>query len=344
MKKICIVGHFGFGKNLLNGQTIKTKIITAEIQKQFGVDNVICLDLAGGVKKIPRLLFSVPNALSKCDNFIMLPVENGLRFLTPLLCFWNKIFRKRLHYVVIGGWLAKFLSRKKQIKKGLKQFSGVYVETNTMKSALEAQGFTNVVLMPNCKELTPLSKEQLIYPSKPYKLCTFSRVMMEKGIEDAVKAVMEINQKYEATVYTLDIYGPVDNEQWAWFDNLQKSFPEYVKYAGVVPFDKSVDVLKGYYALLFPTRFYTEGVPGTIIDAYAAGVPVISARWQSFNDVIDENVTGIGYEFENIKALTDVLEKVRDGETLNSMKENCIKKAYEFMPQRVIDIMISRFC
>ena len=27
MKKVCVIGHFGFGENLLNGQTIKTKIV-----------------------------------------------------------------------------------------------------------------------------------------------------------------------------------------------------------------------------------------------------------------------------------------------------------------------------
>jgi hypothetical protein len=55
-------------------------------------------------------------------------------------------------------------------------------------------------------------------------------------------------------------------------------------------------VLKDYFALLFPTHFYTEGIPGTVIDAYAAGIPVISAKWESYSDVIDEGVTGIGYK------------------------------------------------
>ena len=30
MRRISICGHFGFGKNLLNGQTVKTKIISDE--------------------------------------------------------------------------------------------------------------------------------------------------------------------------------------------------------------------------------------------------------------------------------------------------------------------------
>lgn len=41
MKKVCVIGHFGFKENLLNGQTIKTKIVTDELQAQLGDDQVV---------------------------------------------------------------------------------------------------------------------------------------------------------------------------------------------------------------------------------------------------------------------------------------------------------------
>ena len=227
MKRICIIGHYGFGKTLLNGQTIKTKIVTSAIQKQFGESNVICLDLAGGVKKIPSLLFKVPNELRKCDAFIMMPVENGLRFLVPLLRFWRKFYRRQLHYVVIGGWLPKFVSSKKLMKKGLKEFDGIYAETNTVKNALEEQDFTNVYIMPNCKDLRILSEKELVYPlGLPYKLCTFSRVMKEKGIETAVNSIKKVNDKLGYTAFSLDIYGQIDTAQTEWFKDLEEQFPE----------------------------------------------------------------------------------------------------------------------
>lgn len=345
MKKICIIGHYGFGRNLLNGQTIKTKIITAEIQKQFGSDSVLCLDLAGGVKKIPSLFFKVPQALQKCDDFIMLPVENGLRFLTPLLCFWNKIFKRRLHYVVIGGWLSKFVSKKNQIKKGLKRFNGIYVETNTMKKALEMQGFENVFIMPNCKPLKILSENELIYSEKmPFKVCTFSRVMKEKGIQTAVDVIKHINEMLGYTAYTLDIYGQVDSLQTEWFEELKNHFPEYVQYCGCVDADKSVDVLKKYFALLFPTHFYTEGIPGTIIDAYAAGIPVISAKWESYLDVIDEGITGVGYDFDNTEQFEKILiTLIENPQSIIKKKKNCIDKALEYLPENAITILIKSF-
>lgn len=47
MKKVCVIGHFGFGENLLNGQTIKTKIVTKELDKQFGADQVVKIETHG---------------------------------------------------------------------------------------------------------------------------------------------------------------------------------------------------------------------------------------------------------------------------------------------------------
>lgn len=342
---ICIIGHFGFGQKLLNGQTIKTKIITAEIQRQIGEENVICLDLAGGVKKIPSLLFKVPLMLHKCDDFIMMPVENGLRFLTPLLCFWNHFFKRRLHYVVIGGWLSKFVSKKNQIKKGLKRFNGIYVETNTMKSALEVQGFENVFVMPNCKRLTVLSEIELVYPSGvPYKLCTFSRVMKEKGIETAINVIKRVNDRLGYTAYSLDIYGQVDAGQIEWFEDLKNQFPDYVRYCGYVDANQSVEVLQKYFALLFPTHFYTEGIPGTIIDAYAAGIPVISAKWESYSDVVDEGITGIGYDFDNTEQFEKILLMlIEDPQNIINKKKNCIDKALEYLPENAITILTKLF-
>lgn len=345
MNRICVIGHFGFGKTLLNGQTLKTKIITEEIEKRFGKENVALLDLAGGVKKIPYLLFKIPMVLAKCDNLVMMPVENGLRFLTPVLRVLNTFFKRKLHYVVIGGWLPQFISDKKWLQKGLKCFHGIYVETNTMKAALEKVGLTNLIVLPNCKKLDILSQDKLVYPDGvPFRLCTFSRVMKEKGIGSAAQVIKKVNERLGYIAYSLDIYGQIWDDSKEWFENLQKEFPEYISYKGCVDADKSVETLQNYFALLFPTHFYTEGIPGTIIDAYAAGIPVISAKWESYSDVIDEGKTGIGYEFDNLQALEDLLSDVaRNPKMLLDMKINCVEKAKEYIPETAIRVMTEKF-
>ena len=135
----------------------------------------------------------------------------------------------------------------------------------------------------------------------------------------------------------LDIYGQVDAAQKDWFADLSGSFSQNVRYCGVVPYEQSVSTIKDYFALLFPTRFYTEGIPGTIIDAYAAGLPVIASRWESFGDIIDDGITGIGYAFEDEKGLYKILSDVcANPRSVTDMKENCVHKAMDYIPENAL--------
>ena len=299
--KASVLGHFGEGVKLLNGQTVKTKIITEELQNQLGQDQVLKIDTHGGWKILLKAPFQVFRALKKSMNVLIFPAHNGLRVYAPLLSFQRKFFKKRkIHYVVIGGWLPEFLTRHKSLSKILKKFDAIYVETDTMKSALESQGFENVIVMPNCKKLNILSESELLYPSEaPYKLCTFSRVMKEKGIEDAIIAVCLANEKFSKDLFKLDIYGEVDEKQKEWFEKIKENFPACVSYMGKVSFDKSTDVLKNYYAVLFPTYYEGEGFAGTVIDSFASGVPVIASDWKYNPEIIKTGVTGVIFPVRN---------------------------------------------
>ena len=49
MKKIAIIGHFGGNCNVCDGQSIKTRIVTDEIEKVEGFQNI-------NTKKLPTFL------------------------------------------------------------------------------------------------------------------------------------------------------------------------------------------------------------------------------------------------------------------------------------------------
>lgn len=341
MKKICICGHYGFGKNLMNGQTIKTKIITNELEKQFGNNNVLKIDTHGSKIHIIKSILCLVNAMFICKNLIIMPAHNGVRVLSPILSFMRHFSFCKLHYIVIGGWLPEFLNERKRLQKQLKQFDGIYVETNSMKKALNKMGLENIILMPNCKKITLLRDNELVYPNgDPYKLCTFSRIMLEKGIEDAIEAVKLINQKLARTVYTLDIYGQIDNSYAERFEKIQKEFPDYIRYCGYVPFNKSVETLKDYFLLLFPTYYEGEGFGGTLIDAFSAGVPIIATDWHYNTEIITEQV-GFVYPTNQKEKLTQILNEAYNNTGLIlSKKVICLKEAEKYLPE----IVISNFC
>lgn len=343
MKKVCVIGHFGKGKNLLNGQTVKAKILTSELIKKYGQHEVKIIDTHGGIKAFFKLPFFMFHAFLICKNIIILPAHKGLRIEVPIISCLNFLFHRSVHYVVIGGWLPEFLIKRRILALQLQKFNWIYVETSSMKYALEKIGFKNILVMPNFKRLKILRPEELIYQvAEPYPLCTLSRINRKKGIEDAVNAVIDINKKYGRKVYSLDIYGSIDSGEEEWFKSFSSDFPSYICYKGYIDFNKTIETVKRYFALLFPTKYYTEGIPGTLIDAFSAGVPVVASQWENFTDVIDNGCEGFGFEFNNYKSLLSILEYMASHNSeINKLKELCINKAIKFSPEKVMDILFT---
>jgi len=93
--KVCVVGHFGTGQNLLNGQTVKTKIVAQELERRFGEAQVLKIDTHGGAKTLLKAPLQVFRALRKCENVVILPAHNGLRVYAPLLAFMRRFFKNR---------------------------------------------------------------------------------------------------------------------------------------------------------------------------------------------------------------------------------------------------------
>ena len=344
MKKLSVIGLFGGNSQVYDGQKIKTRIVTNEIEKVLGKNLVVRIDTYQWKKKPFKLLLNSVKAVYNSKNIIFMTDQGGIKVFPWLLVCTNLFFNRKIHYVVIGGWLVPFLEKHSFLTACLKKIDSIFVETTKMKSGLEKLGFNNVSLMQNFKNLVPLTEKQLVYAEEePYPFCTFSRVMKEKGIEDAVNAIKNVNTYYGRTVCKLDIYGAIEANEADWFKNLSTQFPKEIHYCGVVPYDKSIEVIKNYYALLFPTYYPSEGIPGTIIDAYSAGVPVIASRWCGFKDMVDDGNTGIGYKYLHNELLTDVIkEVVKSPELLLAMKKNCLKKAEYYLPENAIGVLLEK--
>lgn len=342
MNGIALIGLFKNGYEAFDGQSIKTRIVTQEIQRSIGADKVLCIDTYEWKKHPHKLLFKCIRAVWRYENVVFMTDEGGIKVFPWLLTIANFARKSRIHYVVIGGWLGRTLNRKRMRRFWLKKLDGVYVETRIMRTVLECNGLKNVVLLPNCKYLPILREDELLVRNKePYRLCTFSRVAQEKGIQDAVEAVGRTNKYFGRKVFTLDIYGQVDKNEREWFEKLRSVFPEGVRYCGSVPYNQSTEILKEYFALLFPTKFRKEGIPGTIIDAYAAGLPVIASMWDGCEDVVDEQ-TCIGYPFGSFEGLVSCLEEVAvNPDLINGKRIACVQRAKMYMPEQVMKTLLN---
>lgn len=341
MKKICICGHFGNNMEFNDGQTVKTQNIYAALKEHYGEEEIYRIDTYNWKRRPIKLLKECIKGMKMCKNILILPAHNGVKVFIPMFFFLNKLYKRKIFYIVIGGWLPEFLKNKKYLTKKMKMLNKIFVETNKMKKDLDKLEIENTEILVNFKDLKPIPIENMkIDFAEPYKLCTFSRVMEEKGIEDAINVVKQINEENGKTIYKLDIYGPVDIGYKEKFENMIKDFPEYINYKGCVDYSKAVETINQYYLLLFPTRFKTEGIPGTIIDALAAGVPSIVSEWNNVYEIIENGRTGYIYKFGDIEDFKEKLLNISKEEVIN-MKKKCVLIAENYKPYNAIKVLLN---
>lgn len=338
-KKVGLIGHFGGGKEFLDGQTVKTKILYQEL-KDRGID-ICCVDTYYNNTNKAKLLLDSIKAILRCKTIIILLSGNGMKIYFPMMYWAKKLLGRKVFHDVIGGNLADKIEQNKNYRKYLNSFSGNWVEFEELKRNLENQGVSNCTVIPNFKKLNLSAAHEIIDDPAKHKLCIFSRVMKEKGVTDAIMAVHNHNSRSDYKFF-LEIWGPIDDGYRDEFDELINKYPSDFKYMGKVDYSESVETLTDHVALLFPTFWGGEGFPGTIVDAFAASLPVIATDWNANAELIDNFETGWVYPNSQCDNLEISLDWIASHPNeLMLMRKKASQKAKEFMPQKWIDEIVT---
>lgn len=319
--KILVIGYFANNDLSAGGQSTKTILLYEKLSEIYGKDSITKIETANWQKNIFAFLIKILKSLKEVENVIILPAQNGVKVLAPLLYVFKYLFGYRLFYVVIGGWLPDLLKKNKWLITVLKGFNCIFPETQKLIELLKRMGILNLKLLRNFKDASPIyyCRDN---DNSEFKICTMSRVTPMKGILDAISVIKKI--KSDGYEVILDIYGPIeDGFEEAFYSKLNR-LPKVIKYCGKVNYYNASSAIANYDLLLFPTYYMTEGIPGTIIDAYCAGVPVVAYCWISGQEVIKDGITGLLVNQGNIdglyRAITNLINKKN---LLMKMKKNC---------------------
>ena len=332
--KVGICGCVGIGTDLVNGQTIKTKEFIRYIKTRNDIEDFLIVDTWMWKERKKELLKNYVCLFKKMDKVFLFPAHNGVKIFLPLAILLNVLFKTEVYYMVIGGWLPNFIENNKWLVKVLARIDHICVETMAMENDLEKFNLKNVNVVHNSKTFN-IKHYNVKERECCSKFCTFSRVMKEKGIEDAIYVIKELNINSKNKYY-LDIYGPIDEtykERWTKINN---ELPKEIRYCGELDYNKASNVLTSYRALLFPTYFWTEGLPGTIIDAYAAGIPVIAYRWRSADEFIKQEKTGWIVETGDRNELENIISRISD-EKVENIRKNCFNESQKYLSKNVLD-------
>ncbi len=129
-----------------------------------------------------------------------------------------------------------------------------------------------------------------------------SRLVVEKGISEIVRA-------WDDDIGELRIAG--DGPQRPQLERLAAG--RSVHLLGAISPEKIPALLAGARALLVPSSWF-EGQPRVVLEAYAAGVPVIASRIGGLAEAVIENKTGITVQLGDLQAWRSAAGQLADDE------------------------------
>lgn len=277
----------------------------------------------------------------KCKTLFYLPAQNNLKYLFPIVYILSKVSCCKIHYFVVGGWLKEFLENKPWHRKMLSKISGIHCETELMKTLLEKEyGFKNVDTFPNFRINN--YKPTLHHEDGKLKLVFMARVNKMKGLDTIFAMCEKIKQNKLDNTISIDFYGQLQNQDGD-VDFFNENITKYnfVKYNGPAEPSEIYGILEKYDAMLLPTHYYTEGLPGSVIDAYMSGIPVVVTKWKHATEFVDDEKTGliIPFDDDGTELYDAVLRLLNNQELLSNMKSLSQKKGYDFSSDKAWELL-----
>jgi glycosyltransferase involved in cell wall biosynthesis len=125
------------------------------------------------------------------------------------------------------------------------------------------------------------------------------RLSPEKGVNILLKAWKQLGNKLPLKIVG---DGPLSSEViQAAKENVS------IDYLGRKSSEEVYELLKSAKFLVFPSMWY-EGLPMTIIEAYATGTPVIASNLGSMSSLVKDGLTGLLFHPGNIQDLVNKIE------------------------------------
>lgn len=168
-------------------------------------------------------------------------------------------------------------------------------------------------------------------------------ITKEKGIFDLVHAVAKINNNYNGVLFSVNIVGEslykeeLDSvKELIKSNDLQGSIKVFEPEYGA----KKIDRFASTDIYVLPT--YHEGMPMSIIEAMAAGLPIVASNVGGIPDLVDDQETGLLINPGDVHALSTALfELLGSHEKRLAMGAVGRKKAIEkYNIQRTVDELV----
>ena len=182
------------------------------------------------------------------------------------------------------------------------------------KKAIFIEGGSGVDLndyFPNYKKLNRLNYEsfrkELGIPEKNFVSIFVGRLQYDKGIEEFIEAAKNLKNKNNLSFI---VVGSLDQGNKRSVDDLK--LKEWEKEKNIIFTGKREDVPKllSIADVFVSPSYYREGVPRTLLEASATGLPLIGTNMPGIKDVVLNNKNGITIDIKNKNDISNAILKL----------------------------------
>ena len=247
----------------------------------------------------------------------------------------SKIFKKKVLFQIHGGnlnefWERNFYGTKAIIKQILKIPELIAVLSSVQRRPFEKNGFVaKVKVIPNMIESNKYKKGNNyrarfgISGSKIVVLFIASLFNKEKGIMELLKSIPPIIKEHNDILF---IFVGGGKEKGAMMEFCRKeTLEKYIKFTGYLEQEDIIKILNSSDIFVLPS--YGEGFPLVILEAMAAGLPIISTPVGAIPEVINDGENGFFVKpMDHIALAEKIILLIKNEYLRNELGNNNIKK------------------
>jgi glycosyltransferase involved in cell wall biosynthesis len=304
----------------LSGRMDVEIVVVDSSRKTYNYDTLLSY-----ISTAIRVVGGIVRAIRKVDVVTFHASTAGALLFSPFIHIVSRLFKKPWILRKFGGNFDQYYQQLAGCLKTIARYTALSADLCAFETQHLVNFFRNrckhkVVWYPNSR---PITDETL---SNRRSTCCKRFVFVgdvkpTKGVREIITAGEQLS-----TEVVVDIYGPLLG------GITEQDFKELkiVRYRGMLEPKQVIPTLQTYDVLLLPTYYSGEGYPGVILEAYSAGLPVITTKWRAIPEIVDE-ISGILIEPKDSEQLLVAMKKlISDKQLHQTLYRGVLEKRKQF--------------
>lgn len=274
--------------------------------------------------------------IHRCVVFLWVILTEGPTAISLHTSHGSSFYRKMFYLVVSrilripvvlhihpAGFM-DFYRRGSRLRQWLVRLAARLSNRVVFLSALQMEAFAEIfpkdklIVVGNPVDVSAFSSWHSDWCREPCQVLYLGWIIREKGVYDLVDAIPEVARQYPRASFVFG--GTKEIER---LDRLiaQRGLGAHAKVAGWVEGEERLRLLHTSRMLILPS--YSEGVPNVLLEAMAAGVPVIVTPVGGVPSIVQDGMTGIYVQPGDIGAIAEAICRLLgDSEECQRLADN----------------------